>query len=365
MDKPQRNDSVPVENILGEMTMQFGLQDDLSDKSAALDRERLEVAWLRQDIIDEYVKKSAELLKHLDSMESVFDHQRSENEKRETKLKRENEELRHELAHGCRAYVAELLEKKQGRELERAQHVVQAVQVLKSSMKERIAQKEYMKELRGEVEDLLLTLEKKEEEHKIFKGREEIARRHIEEENDELRRKASLGWLLGCLSELYMRLDPDVGTVGIMKLVRKVKRELESGNCVFRTGGELPDDQRKKLRLNKCFWEHEAKYHREQAEAPKRSVSVPLQVPSKKEAAASEPCVLKDHPKQKHLASCHLGFQKLGPGLWAEVRLLESVDQAAKSTKQTSCNSIKKILYGLESGMSYLLSQERLRSSQN
>lgn len=145
-------------------------------------------------------------------------------------------------------------------------------------MKERIAQKEYMKELRGEVEDLLLTLEKKEEEHKIFKGREEIARRHIEEENDELRRKASLGWLLGCLSELYMRLDPDVGTVGIMKLVRKVKRELESGNCVFRTGGELPDDQRKKLRLNKCFWEHEAKYHREQAEAPKRSVSVPLQV---------------------------------------------------------------------------------------
>lgn len=42
--------------------------------------------------------------------------------------------------------------------------------------------------------------------------------------------------------------------------------------------GELPDDQRKKLRLNKCFWEHEAKYHREQAEAPKRSVSVPLQV---------------------------------------------------------------------------------------
>lgn len=37
-----------------------------------------------------------------------------------------------------------------------------------------------------------------------------------------------------------MRLDPDVGTVGIMKLVRKVKRELESGNCVFRTGGMMP-----------------------------------------------------------------------------------------------------------------------------
>lgn len=78
------------------------LQTEVFDKSEALDRERLDVACLRQDIIDEYEKKSAELLKYLDSMESAFDHQRSEYEKRETNLRRENEELRHELAHGCR-----------------------------------------------------------------------------------------------------------------------------------------------------------------------------------------------------------------------------------------------------------------------
>ena len=81
------------------------MQTDVFDKSEALDWERLEVACLRQDIIDEYEKKSAELLKYLDSMESAFDHQRSEYEDREINLRRENEELRHELAHGCRYCV--------------------------------------------------------------------------------------------------------------------------------------------------------------------------------------------------------------------------------------------------------------------
>jgi hypothetical protein len=88
--------------IILRMQLYVWLQTDVFDKSEALDRERLEVACLRQDIIDEYEKKSAELLKYLDSMESAFDHQRSEYEDRQTNLTRENEELRHELAHGCR-----------------------------------------------------------------------------------------------------------------------------------------------------------------------------------------------------------------------------------------------------------------------
>jgi len=50
------------------------------------------------------------------------------------------------------------------------------------------------------VEDLQLTLDKKEEEHESGKRREERARKNIETENDELRRKAALGWMLGCLS---------------------------------------------------------------------------------------------------------------------------------------------------------------------
>lgn len=77
-------------------------QGHVYDKSVALDRERLEVASLRQDIIDEYEKKSAELLEYLDSMESAFEYQRLEYEERQKNLRLENEELRHELAHGCR-----------------------------------------------------------------------------------------------------------------------------------------------------------------------------------------------------------------------------------------------------------------------
>jgi hypothetical protein len=50
------------------------------------------------------------------------------------------------------------------------------------------------------VEDLQLTLEKKEEEHESVRRREERTRKHVEDENDELRRKAALGWMLGCLS---------------------------------------------------------------------------------------------------------------------------------------------------------------------
>lgn len=57
-------------------------------------------------------------------------------------------------------------------------------------------------ELQELVDDLQLTLDKKEEEHESVKRREERARKHIEDENDELRRKAALGWMLGCLSGL-------------------------------------------------------------------------------------------------------------------------------------------------------------------
>lgn len=42
------------------------------------------------------------------------------------------------------------------------------------------------------------------------------------------------------MAELYLRLDPGIGTGGIIKLVRKVQRELEGGNQVFSTGGMMP-----------------------------------------------------------------------------------------------------------------------------
>lgn len=254
------------------------------------------------------------------------------------------------------------------------------------------------------VEELQWTIEKKEEEHENVGRREKKARKHIEEENDVLRRKAALGWMLGCLSELYLRLDPDIGAGRILKLVRKVQRELESGNRVFSTGGmtppkleyeliqreirrlinagnsntlpslaqklrinssvvrtakpkqftrELPGDRRKKLRLSKSL--------REQAQAAQRSFSAPSEVPSRKEVAACEGFVLKDHLKQKHHVSCHKDVQKKDWGTWKKLRLLK-MDQAAK---ETSYREIKKVLQGLESSMTYLLGQERRRRLNN
>jgi hypothetical protein len=179
------------------------LQQDVHDKSAALDRERLEVANLRQDIIDEYEKKSAELLEYLNSMESAFDHQRLECEEREASLVQVNRDLQNELQHGCMATLAEHIVKEKETE-KRNQEVHKALQVLQHEGKEqaRCYKKEHrkVKELQELVQDLELELQKKEEVFQSCKKRDERTRKRIENENQELRRKAALGWMLGCLS---------------------------------------------------------------------------------------------------------------------------------------------------------------------
>lgn len=50
------------------------------------------------------------------------------------------------------------------------------------------------------VDDLHLELEKKEEEYENLKKRDDRIRKRMDNENHELRRKAALGWMLGCLS---------------------------------------------------------------------------------------------------------------------------------------------------------------------
>lgn len=55
-------------------------------------------------------------------------------------------------------------------------------------------------ELQGIVDDLQLEIQKKEEMAARRKRRMELTKKRMEEENQELRRKAALGWMLGCLS---------------------------------------------------------------------------------------------------------------------------------------------------------------------
>jgi hypothetical protein len=57
-----------------------------------------------------------------------------------------------------------------------------------------------LQELQELVQDLELELQKKEEVFQSCKKRDERTRKRIENENQELRRKAALGWMLGCLS---------------------------------------------------------------------------------------------------------------------------------------------------------------------
>lgn len=84
------------------------MQRDIHERTTALDKERFEVACLRQDIIDEYEKKSGELLDYLNSMESAFERQGREFDVREAALLKLNEDLKHELSCGSRLkYKAE------------------------------------------------------------------------------------------------------------------------------------------------------------------------------------------------------------------------------------------------------------------
>ncbi|KAI5075126.1 hypothetical protein GOP47_0009202 [Adiantum capillus-veneris] len=62
--------------------------------------------------------------------------------------------------------------------------------------------------------------------------RHEKARKQLEKENAILKKKATLGWMLGCLSEVYMLSEPKGAASSLLKMVRSIQRELESENVV-------------------------------------------------------------------------------------------------------------------------------------
>ncbi|KAL2651320.1 hypothetical protein R1flu_019448 [Riccia fluitans] len=207
---------------------------ETSLKTAALDQERYEVACLRQDIIDEYEKKSAELLEYLNSMEMAFNNQRHEYEDREAQLLAENKELKNELKGGCTTHLEE--QKAQERE-KREWENQRAINQLKEECRrtEKILKKTQrsVQELEEEVYNLQDELQRKDDLLYHKTKTMEKGRKKLELENANLKRKAALGWMVGCLSELFFRLDPELGVGTVLKLVRKVQKELEYGNNVF------------------------------------------------------------------------------------------------------------------------------------
>ncbi|KAL3700423.1 hypothetical protein R1sor_018445 [Riccia sorocarpa] len=209
---------------------------ETSMKTTALDQERYEVACLRQDIIDEYEKKSAELLEYLNSMEAAFDQQRHEYEYKEAELLAENKELKNELEGGCRAHLEEhkLQEKERDkREWENKRAMDQLKEGCRRTEKKLKKTQRRVQELEEQLNELQAELQRKDDLFYQKTKTMEKGRKKLELENANLKRKAALGWMLGCLSELFFRLDPELGVDTVLKLVRKAQKELECGNNVF------------------------------------------------------------------------------------------------------------------------------------
>lgn len=113
------------------------MQREVHEKTTALDKERFDVACLRQDIIDEYEKKSGELLEYLNSMEAAFERQRIQYEQREVVLRRENKELKHELNYGTRLqYKAEQVLMSKELQPNKSWEIERALDILKGESKQ-------------------------------------------------------------------------------------------------------------------------------------------------------------------------------------------------------------------------------------
>lgn len=108
---------------------------DVSNKTTALDRERFEVACLRQDIIDEYEQKSRELLDYLFKMENEFKHQQRKYEQQEAILRQENKVLKDELSRGSKVAKRILLSKSRKYQFE-SQEIESALDVLKDETRQ-------------------------------------------------------------------------------------------------------------------------------------------------------------------------------------------------------------------------------------
>jgi hypothetical protein len=111
------------------------LQQDAHYKTTALDKERYEVACLRQDIIDEYDKKSRELLDYLSNMECEFKHQQREYEQREAILRHENKVLKDELSRGSKVAKRILSSKTRKYQVE-SQEIESALDMLKDETRQ-------------------------------------------------------------------------------------------------------------------------------------------------------------------------------------------------------------------------------------
>ncbi|EFJ37716.1 hypothetical protein SELMODRAFT_402250 [Selaginella moellendorffii] len=157
---------------------------------------------IRLEIADEYEKRNAKLAECLRSMEGVYDKQKQDFQKKQTSLEAENKELKKRLEMGFSLGPGP-----------KSKH-----DGLHDGEPRRV------KELESKIRELNQELQKKEELTGYRRKRDDWAKWKLEAEVKALRKKATVGWMLGKVS---LQGDDLGETISMVKMLRKLQKDLE------------------------------------------------------------------------------------------------------------------------------------------
>ncbi|MCO5568813.1 hypothetical protein L7F22_022513 [Adiantum nelumboides] len=181
----------------------------------------------RPDIIDGFERKSVALLDYVNKLEAQLEQLRASYEHKEARLLADRAALESELAQR----LSRLLSDKKALEekvLHSLEHHSRSQKALLAEERKRLASDEAAKALKLDVraaQDLLQSerncckeleekishfreqLRSKEHNYNRLKTKDEREKAKLEEDMAILKKKVSLGWILGCLSEVYLRLE--------------------------------------------------------------------------------------------------------------------------------------------------------------
>ncbi|KAH7415997.1 hypothetical protein KP509_14G070400 [Ceratopteris richardii] len=216
---------------------------------------------MRPDIIDGFERKSVALLDYVNNLEAQleqltasFEHKESrmkaekkaledEFSQRETKLKSEKRNLEDKLHH-----VMEQVSRAQKALVHEERKRIAADEAVRSlKLDARAAQdlihneRQRVKELEQQVSDLKEQLRNREQAYNRKRLKDERHRSRLEEDMSVLKKKVTLGWILGCLTEVYLRPENDSEPAKLESIEREVRRLVN--------GHDMDDCMTKKCRL--------------------------------------------------------------------------------------------------------------------
>ncbi|KAH7373775.1 hypothetical protein KP509_17G074500 [Ceratopteris richardii] len=181
----------------------------------------------RPDIIDGFERKSVALLDYVNNLEEQLDELRASYEHKEARLLADRSALESELSqrlsrllsdkkaleekvlqsheHHSRIQKTLLVEERKRQSSEEAAKMLKldenaAQELLRS-------ERSHCKELEEKISNLKEQIKNKDYNYNRLKLKDEREKLKLEEDMSVLKKKVSLGWILGCLSEVYLRLD--------------------------------------------------------------------------------------------------------------------------------------------------------------